>query len=96
VKPYTIYSLNYASEEILSNEYLKIQRLRQKPGEDERAFSRCIRLHADRMGTLYTSRKVIEAYVEGRLPAVRGLYSAYSVSLNSFEELVALCEKLGA
>jgi hypothetical protein len=87
---------NYASEEILSNEYLKLQRLRQKPGEDERAFSRRIRLHADRMGTLYTSRQVIEAYVEGLLPTVRGLYSAHPVALNSFEQVVALCEKLGA
>jgi hypothetical protein len=83
---------NYASEEILSNEYFKIQCLGQKPGEDERAFSRRIRLHADRMGTLYTSRQVIEAYVEVLLPTVRGLYSSHPVSLNSFEKVVALCE----
>jgi hypothetical protein len=89
---------NYASEEIISKEYLKLQRqfLRQKPGEDERAFSRRIRLHADRMGTLYTSRQVIEAYVVGFIPTVRGLYSAHPESLNSFEQVVALCEKLGA
>jgi hypothetical protein len=87
---------NYASEEILSNEYFRIQCLGQKPGEDERAFSRRIRLHADRMGTLYTSRQVIEAYVEVLLPTVRGLYSSHPVSLNSFEKVVALCEKLGA
>jgi hypothetical protein len=65
---------NYASEEVLSNEYLKLQRIRQKVGEDERAFSRRVRSHADRMGTLYTSRQVIEAYVDGLLPTVRGLY----------------------
>jgi hypothetical protein len=79
-----------------NSQYLKLQRLRQKPGEDERAFSRRIRLHADRMGTFYTSRQVIEAYVEEILPTVRGLYSAHPVSLNSFEQVGALLEKLGA
>jgi hypothetical protein len=48
------------------------------------------------MGTLYTSRQVIETYVEGLLPTVRGLQYAHPVSLNSFEQAVALCEKLGA
>jgi hypothetical protein len=90
---HNLYS-NYASEEILRNEYLKLQRLRQKTGKDERAFSRRILLHADRMRIIYTSRQVIEAYVEGILPTVRGLYSAHPVSLNSYEQVVALCEKL--
>jgi hypothetical protein len=65
----------YASEDSLNTEYLKLHRFHQKAGEDERAFGRRIPKHVDRMGTLYTTRQAIEAYVNGISPPVRGLYT---------------------
>jgi hypothetical protein len=86
----------YASEDSLNTEYLKLHRFHQKSGEDERAFGRRIRQHVDRMGTLYTTRQAIEAYINGLSPPVRGLFTALPSPPSAFEQVVVLCEKLGA
>jgi hypothetical protein len=48
------------------------------------------------MGTLYTTRQAIEAYINGLSPPVRGKFTALPSPPSAFEQVVGLCEKLGA
>jgi hypothetical protein len=86
----------YASEDSLNTEYLKLHRFQQKAIGDEGAFGLRIRQHVDLMGTLYTTRQAIEANINGLSPPVRGLYTALTSPSSAFEQVVVLCEKLGA